>query len=129
MRRSSLTSHGSVIQRLENSPIVPETRGTQTDIQVTEGDPEQAHPCPKHVAAIQTTHAGVAFGANGYLGYLVQEPAYQVAKRMTAKRVAAQQENIERQDDRSHANPEMLRTRTITKPHCSPRVMRKDKDE
>ena len=89
---------------------MPDTYGTQTDIQVTEGDPEQTHPCPKHVAAIQTTHAGVSFGANRYLGNLVKESAYQVAERMTAKRVAAQQENIERQDDRSHANPEMLRT-------------------
>ena len=38
--------------RLHNSPIVPDPHRAQTHVKIGETDPEQAQPCPKHVATI-----------------------------------------------------------------------------
>src|ERR1700722_266924 len=48
---------------------------------------------------------------------------------MTAKRVAAQQEDVRRQDDRSHADPEVLGARRIAEPHRPPRIVCQNEDK
>ena len=87
---------------------MPETQGAESYVEIAESDPEQAHPSAKHMAAVQAAHAGVAFGAHRCFRNLIQETADQVTEGMTTKRVAAQQQNVERQDDRANPNSEML---------------------
>ena len=87
---------------------MPETHRAEAHIEITEANPEQAQPGAQHVAAIQTAYAGVAFGANGCLGDLIQKPADQMPKRVTAKGVACEQENVDRQHDRPKADSEVL---------------------
>src|ERR1700730_8910981 len=52
-----------------------------------------------------------------------------MAERMAAKRVAAQQQNINRQNHCPNADTKMGRTQIISEPHRLPCVVRKDKDE
>ena len=52
--------HGSTIaQRLKESAIVPDAHRAKAHVEIGEADPEQTHPCPEHVAAVETTDAGV----------------------------------------------------------------------
>ncbi len=52
-----------------------------------------------------------------------------MAERVTAKRITAQQDNIECEHDRSNADAEVLCTGRIGEPHRFPRVVRKNENE
>ena len=45
--------------RLNDSEIVPDAHRAKAHIEIGEADPEQTHPCPEHVAAIETTDAAI----------------------------------------------------------------------
>ena|ERR1700759_5542019 len=84
-----------IMAGLQDLPVVPETHRAEAYIEIAEADPEQAHPGAKHMAAVQTAYAGVTLGANRCLRDLIEKPADQMAKRVTAKRVACEQENVD----------------------------------
>ena len=87
---------------------MPETHRAEAHIEIAEADPEQTHPGAQHMAAVETGHTGVALGAKRCLGDLIQKPADQMAERVTAKRVACEQENVDSQHDRPNADSEVL---------------------
>ncbi len=108
---------------------MPDAHRAETYIKIGETDPKQTHPRPQHMAAIQAAHAGVTSGANRSFGNFIQETADQMAQRMTAERVAAQQDYVQREHDCSDADAEMIRTRCVRKPHRFPRIVRENENE
>ncbi len=81
------------------------------------------------MAAVQTTHVGIAFGASWRSGNFVEKAADQMAERVTAKRVTGQQDNIEREYNRSDADAEALCAGCTREPHRFPRVVRENENE
>ena len=80
----------TVVKTLEDPPIMPDTERAEAHVRVREPDPEQAHPGPEHMAPVQTTHAGVAFGADRLFRNLIQKSTNQMAEGVTPKRVSAE---------------------------------------
>ena len=52
-----------------------------------------------------------------------------MAQRVTAKRVASQQDDVQREHNRSDAEPEMLETGCVPEPHRFPSVVSEHKNE
>ena len=52
-----------------------------------------------------------------------------MAQRVTAKRVASQQNDVQREHNRSDAEPEMLEPGFVPEPHRFPSVMSENKQE
>src|SRR5690348_1102009 len=59
---------------------------------------------------------------------LVEEAADDVPEGMTAERVAAEKNHVERQHQRADAHAELHATRAVVPPECLPHVMR-EKDQ
>src|SRR5262249_30270933 len=89
----------TVVETLEDPPVMPDTQRAESHVQVRESDPEQAHPGPEHMAPVQTTHAGVSFGADWLLRDLIQKSADQMAKGVTPERVSTEQNYVESEND------------------------------
>src|SRR5688500_9451073 len=85
---------GIAVAASQDSKVPPDAHRTKPNVKIGKPDGEQAHPRPKHVAAVETRHAAIRLMAERRFGRFVEEPADQVAKRMTTKRVAAQQDEI-----------------------------------
>ena len=49
--------------RLNDSEIVPDAHRAKAHIEIGEADPEQTHPCPEHVAAVETADAAIGLVA------------------------------------------------------------------
>ena len=91
--------------RLRNdSEIVPNAYRTKAHVKIREADPEQTHPCPEHVAAVETTDAAIGLETGRRPGKLIEKSADQMAQRMTTECVAAKQNDVHRQHDRAHAD-------------------------
>ena len=57
---SVVVGHGNSNKlRLHKPHIVPDAHRAESYIEISKADPEQTQPRPKHVPAIQTTHASV----------------------------------------------------------------------
>src|SRR2546430_775067 len=69
---------------LKNSHVMPYACRTKSHVEIREPDPEQTHPGPKHVPAIETAHAAVDFAAQRRLGEPVDSAAGEMSQRMTA---------------------------------------------
>src|SRR4026208_1268738 len=94
------------LHRLDDSEIVPDARGTEPHIQIGEADPEQTHPRPKHVAAIQTTHASVGAITPWRFCELIAKSSDKMSQEVTPDCVAAQQINVDGQYKSTNADPE-----------------------
>ena len=88
------------------SQIVPDAERAQPHVNVGEPDPEQAHPGPEHVPAIEAADAGISAVARGRFRELIEKSADEMAQGMTAESVAAEQNDIHRQHQRADADPE-----------------------
>src|SRR5882724_8142764 len=96
---------------------MPDTHRAQAHVEIGKDHPEQTKPRPKHVAAIETGHARVSAIACRRPGKLIQKSASQMSERVTAKRVAAEQNNVDCQNNRADSN-----SKSIRKPQCLPNV-------
>src|SRR5205814_6326858 len=83
------------VHPLNDAKIVPDSHCTEPHVKIGETNPEQAHPRPKHVAAIETGHTCIGAVARWRARKLVQKSAGQMSKRMATNRIAAQQNNID----------------------------------
>ena len=83
------------LHRLNDSEIVPDAHGTETHIQISEADPEQTHPRPKHVATVKTTHAGVRAIASWRLCELIAKSSDEMSQGVASDCVAAQQIDVD----------------------------------
>ena len=95
----------STLQRLNDPEICPDSHCAQSHIEIGKTDPEETHPSPKHVAAIQTSDTGVSAVTGRRLCELIPKTADQMSQRVAAERVAAQQKHIYCKDNRADANP------------------------
>src|SRR5439155_22126821 len=86
-----LTNH----LRLQKPHIVPDSHCAQAHVKIRKAHPKQAQPRPQHVAAIKTGHARVRAKACRRAGKLVQKSASQMSQRVTAERVATQQNDVD----------------------------------
>ena len=77
---------------------------SQAHIEIGEADPEQTHPRPEHVAAIETTDTAIGLVAGRRLGKLIAKSANQMSERMAAKGVAAKQNDVNSQHNRAETD-------------------------
>src|SRR5215216_7591818 len=119
-RETQFSASTPLASSLNDPEIVPDSHCTEPHVQIGETDPEQTHPCPKHVAAIETAHTCISAVACWRTRKLVQKPAGQVSQRMAANGIAAQQNNIDRKHNRADAD-----SKAISKPQRFPNVNRK----
>ena len=52
-------------QWLNDAPVMPDAERAEAHVDIGKRDPEQTHPSPEHVAAIETTDAGVGVITGG----------------------------------------------------------------
>ena len=108
----------------------PDAHRAQADVQIREAHEEHADPGPLHVVAIQAGHAVVSSScAPGEPDSTSLTPADQVAQRVAAEGVAAQQNRIQDQDQRSDADPEVLDAVRAGEPQRPVAVIQQDEDE
>src|SRR5206468_2244566 len=103
---SCRSSIALITQMLQDSPICPDSYCAQPHIQIGKADPEQTQPCPEHVPAIQTTHAGVGAITGWRFCNLIAKSADQMSQGMASKRIAAEQVHVDGQHDRAEADAE-----------------------
>src|ERR1700757_434979 len=96
---------------------MPDSNRAQAHVEIGKTDPEQAQPRPKHVAAIETGHARVSAIACLGSGKLIQKSAGQMTERVTAKRIAAEQNDVNCKHDGANTN-----SKSIWKPRRFPNV-------
>src|SRR3954463_12616792 len=94
------------LHRLNDSEIVPDSHRTEPHIQIGKANPEQTHPCPEHVAAIQTTHASIGAIAGWRFCELIAKSSDQVSQRVASDCVAAQQINVDGEYNSTDADAE-----------------------
>ena len=105
-RKDDFPLQRTSLHPLNDSKIVPDAHGTEPHIQIGEADPEQTHPRPEHVAAIQTTHASIGAIAGWRFCELIAKSSDQVSQGMAPDCVAAEQNNIDRKHYRTDADAE-----------------------
>ena len=54
---------GKGCTRLKNTQVMPDAHRAKAHVKIGEADPEQTHPCPEHVAAVETTDAAIGLVA------------------------------------------------------------------
>src|SRR5256885_10078863 len=85
---------------------MPDTHRAKPDVKIGEPHPEQAHPGPEHVASIEAAHAAVGLLTERRFREPVDAAADQMPERVTAEGVAAEEYDIEGQNDRPDADTE-----------------------
>jgi hypothetical protein len=83
---------------------MPHAHGTEAHIKIAKANPKKTHPRPKHVAAIQTGDTAISLVTRWRARELIAKSANQMPKRMTTKGIAAEQNNIDCENDRSEAD-------------------------
>src|SRR6266511_1412491 len=68
---------------LQEAQVMPHAHRTKPDVEIGEGDPEQTHPRPEHVSAIETAHAAVRLLTERRPGKLIDAAADKVPQGMT----------------------------------------------
>src|SRR6188472_2608859 len=96
-RKDDFPLQRTSLHPLNDSEIVPDAHGTETHIKIGEADPEQTHPRPKHVAAIQTTYASVGAIAAWRFCELIAKSSDKMSQGVASDCVAAQQINVDGQ--------------------------------
>src|ERR1043166_2475581 len=127
IRHSSWVPGGGVSK---NADVLPHAQRAEPDVKIGEGDPEQAHPGPEHVATVETTDAAIGILAERRPGEPVDATADEVSQGMAAKGVAAQEDDVERENDGAQPEAEAGPAgRGIGKPKGLPNVVRQKDDE
>src|SRR5438094_4977453 len=129
---SSVSIRGYVLYHigLKNSYVMPDAHRTEPHVKVGERYPEQTHPRPEHVPAIEAAHATIRPLAQRRFGEPVDATANQMAKRVAAEGVTAEQNHIDCQHNRSETNAEGgLAGRRVAEPHRFPDIVRKENQE
>src|SRR5262249_9078123 len=115
---------------LQDSPIYPDSYCTEPHIQISKADPKQTQPRPKHVATIQTTHAGVGAVTGWRRCKLIAKSSNQMPQGMASKCVTTEQVYVNGQHDSPDANAERtLARRWTNKPQRFPNVIRQDQNK
>jgi hypothetical protein len=83
---------------------MPDAHGTEAHIKIGEANPKKTHPRPKHVATIQTGDTAISLVTRWRTRKLIVKSADQMPERMTPKGIAAEQNDIDGEDDRSDAD-------------------------
>ena len=83
---------------------MPDAHRTKAHVKIAETDPEETHPRPEHVAAIQTGDTAISLITRWRARKLIEKSANQMPERMTTKGIAAEQNDIDCENDRSDAN-------------------------
>src|SRR5882762_11582306 len=117
-----------MVLSLEKPDVVNHTRGTEADVGVGDADPEETHPRPQHVAAVEAAHRVVAARAGRGLRLRIEETADEMAQRMTPERVAAEENDVDDEHERTNRKAEVLSVRT-REPKRIPRIAAEDEDE
>src|SRR4030095_1804503 len=88
------------------APPAPMTRPDRAEphVNVGERNPEQAHPGPEHVPAVEAADAGISAITSGGFRELIEKPTNEMPQRVTTKGIASEQNNIYRQHQRSDAH-------------------------
>ena len=78
------------------------------------------------MAAIEATDAGVGAIAGGRFGKLIEKTADQMSQRVTAEGVAAEQDDVDRQDECADPDPEgSFARRGIDEPERFPDIVQR----
>ena len=85
---------------------MPDAHCTESHIKIGKADPEQTQPRPKHVPAIQTTHASVGAITGWRFCNLIAKSADQMSQGMASKCIAAEQVHVDSEHDRADADAE-----------------------
>ena len=101
----------------------------QADVEVREPHRKEAEPGEEHVPRVQPGRAGVARRTEFRLRDLVAAAPDQVAQRVAAERVAAEKHDVDRQDQRAQADPELDAAGAVGEPQRQPHVVGQDHDE
>src|SRR5438045_720916 len=111
----------------KQAQVMPHAHRAQPHIKIGEPDPEQTHPGPEHVAAIETAHAAIRLMAERRPGKLIDAAADKMSQRMTSKRIAAEKNHVQSQHDGSDTNPKGdVRRCPAGKPHRLPNIVREE---
>src|SRR6185503_4273347 len=86
--------------------VMPHAHRAKAHVKIGEPNPEQTHPGPEHVSAIETAHAAIRLLTERRLGKLIDAAADEVPQRMTSEGIAAEKNHVKGQHDGSDANPE-----------------------
>src|SRR5262245_29992268 len=106
---------------------MPHAHRTKPHVKIGEPDPEQAHPGPEHVSAIEAAYAAIRFLTERRLGKLIDATADKVSQRMTSEGIAAEKNHVKGQHDGSDADPEGDVCRChVSKPHRLPDIVREE---
>src|SRR5581483_8014765 len=104
LRSPARHRNASGIRASENSPVLPNSHRAEADIDIAECHGKEAHPGPALMARVQTAYAFI--GAEAERREQVETAAYQVPERVTPKRIAAEQDYVGSQNERSQPDPE-----------------------
>src|SRR5262249_58126582 len=87
-----------VVRFLQDAPVGPDAHRAETHVDIGERDDDEAAPRDRHVATVETAHAGVGALLRRALRYLVETTAHQMPQGMTSKGVGGEEHDVERQD-------------------------------
>src|SRR5438105_4247968 len=115
---------------LEEPRVVPDAHREHAHVEVGEAHREEAQPGPAHVPAVERACAAVGGAADARASQLVAPAAHEVAQRVAAQRVAAEEDHVHGQHERAQADAEGDAARHgIGEPHRLPDVVEKDDEE
>src|SRR4051812_9729616 len=93
---------------LDQSDVMPDTHRDETDVDVGEGDREEADERPLHVPPIEAAGAVICRFPNGLARQLVQIAADDVTHRVAAERIAGEKDDVGGENDRPEADAELF---------------------
>src|SRR5436190_16425845 len=93
-------------RQLQDPIIRPDAQRAEPDVEVGEADGEEAGPCPEHVPPVEAAHARVGGETERRARELVDAAARDMSHRMAAEQVAAEQEDVRREQQRAEADAE-----------------------
>src|SRR5262245_18861718 len=115
--------------RSQDPPVMPDAHGAETHVDVGERDPEEAHPRPLLVPAIEAARAIVGRLLHRIPRQLVDEPAHDVPEGMAAERVTAQEDDVEGEHERAEPDAELLAPGAIVEPQRLPHVVAQEEQK
>ena len=83
---------------------MPHAHGAKAHVKIAETNPEETHPRPQHVAAIKTGDTAISLITRWRARKLIAKSANQMPERMATKGVAAEENDIDCENDRSDAD-------------------------
>src|SRR6266487_5072799 len=103
---NSWVSYSAMV--LEHPQVGDRPVGDQADVQISEGDHEEAHPRVQHVSLVEDGAPAPQPVAQRVLGEAVEVPAAEVAAGVARQRVDPQHRGVGQQHQRAHSQAEAV---------------------